>query len=211
MRTNLRALSVALVGIGCAAGLSQTGLAATRDAWRGLETEIAASYVQPVGQVAELAVIKHNAEQGDARAQYLLGRKYENGVSGPENYAKAARWYRRAAEQEFAPAQYSLGRLYAAGDGVRPDYAEALRWFRRAAALEYALAQNRIGVMYEKGLGVALDAVEAYKWYSLAAAADRNVFALANRARLARRLTSEQIADGERRAELARTQFSLRP
>jgi TPR repeat protein len=90
--------------------------------------------------------------------------------------------------------------MYAAGSGVRQDYAEAIRWFQKAAAQDYALAQNRLGVMYEKGQGVPKDSVEGYKWYFLAARQNENVFAVANCEVLSRRMTPEQIVDGQTRA-----------
>jgi len=138
--------------------------------------------------------------QSDANSQYLLARKYESGDGVRENPVKAVALYRKAADQGHAAAQYSLGRMYAAGSGVRQDYAEALRWFQKAAAQNYALAQNRIGVMYERGQGVAQDSVEAYKWYFLASRRNENVFAVANCEVLSRRMTSDQIAEGQRHA-----------
>ncbi len=58
--------------------------------------------------------IQRAAGQGVASAQYVLGSMYAQGRGVPQNYAEAARWYRKAAEQEIAGAQSSLGALYAA-------------------------------------------------------------------------------------------------
>lgn len=146
------------------------------------------------------ALCAESGKPTSARDQYLAARDYENGVEHSENPKQAAAFYRQAAEQGYAPAQYSLGRLYVAGSGVHQDYAEGLRWFQKAAAQNYALAQNRLGVMYEKGQGVPKDQLEAYKWYFLASRANENVFAVANCELLSRRLTSDQIAEGQRRA-----------
>ncbi len=44
---------------------------------------------------------------------------YENGRGVAQDYAEAARWYRKAAEQGDAGAQHNLGLLYAKGVGVR--------------------------------------------------------------------------------------------
>ena len=44
--------------------------------------------------------LRQAAEQGDAAAQYTLGRLYELGRGVPKDEAKAAHWYRKAAEQE---------------------------------------------------------------------------------------------------------------
>ena len=44
------------------------------------------------------------AEQGDADAQLRLGEMYVRGEDVPQDYAKAAHWFRRAAEQGHATA-----------------------------------------------------------------------------------------------------------
>ena len=149
---------------------------------------------------SDVTAIKSKAKQGDARAQYLLGRIYETGEGVRENFVKAAKWYRKAAEQNSVQAQYRLGRLYASGLGVRQSYAEAIQCFRKAAAQGHIPAKNRLGVMYERGEGVEQDVVEAYKWFTLAAADNQHLFGVANREVLARRLTAEQMAEGDRRA-----------
>jgi len=155
----------------------------------------------------QLCSVTGFAEPGgnpEAKTQYLLARKYENGDGVRENPVRAADLYRKVADQGHAAAQYSLGRMYAAGSGVRQDYAEAVRWFQKAAAQDYALAQNRLGVMYEKGEGLPKDPVEAYKWYFLASRQNENVFAVANCEVLSHRMTSDQIAEGQKRATATR-------
>ena len=54
------------------------------------------------------------AEQGDARAQEMLGYMYDLGEGVPENDGVAAAWYLRAANQGSADARINLGLLYAA-------------------------------------------------------------------------------------------------
>src|SRR5213594_3695158 len=88
---------------------------------------LAASLNALAAAASDFKAIKRTAEQGDAKAQYVLGRMYENGAGVGESCARAARWYRKAAEQNCAPAQYGLGRLYAAGEGVCQDYTEAIK------------------------------------------------------------------------------------
>jgi hypothetical protein len=80
----------------------------------------------------------------DADAQYNLGEMYKDGRGVPQDYAEAARWYRKAADQGIDWAQYNLGELYKDGRGVPQDYAEAARWFRKAADQGHADAQNWI-------------------------------------------------------------------
>ena len=73
------------------------------------------------------------AEQGDARAQFELGFRYEAGRGVPQDDAEAIRWYRAAADQGEAFAQNNLGMKYGQGRGVPQDDAEAIRWYRAAA------------------------------------------------------------------------------
>ena len=58
------------------------------------------------------------AEEGDAEAQYLLGRMYFAGKGVPKDHAESVKWYRRAAEQGNAEAQSKLGFMYHFGWGV---------------------------------------------------------------------------------------------
>ncbi len=109
------------------------------------------------------------AGQGDAGAQFNLGRMYYNGEGVPQDHAEAVRWYRRAAGQGHADAQHNLGTMYYNGEGVPRDYAEAVRWFRRAAGQGYAGAQFNLGLMYYNGEGVPQDHAEAVRWYRRAA------------------------------------------
>lgn len=108
-------------------------------------------------------------EQGDAEAQYRLGRRYEYGNGVEQDHAEASRLYGLAAEGGHADAQYSLGLLYALGRGVGRDRAEAARWFRLAAGQGHAGAQSSLGFAYETGGGVERDFSEAVRWYRIAA------------------------------------------
>lgn len=75
------------------------------------------------------------AEEGDARAQTMVGEIYERGLGGDPDYGAAAQWYRRAAEQGDARAQFNLGTLHEQGLGVPADRMEALNWYRLASGL----------------------------------------------------------------------------
>jgi TPR repeat protein len=109
------------------------------------------------------------ATQGDALAQYSLGRLYNNGTGVLQDDVEAAKWYRLAAEQGDAYAQNSLGVIYG-GEGVLQDDAEAVRWYRLSAEQGYALAQYNLALMYEYGEGVLQSNVMAHMWYNIASA-----------------------------------------
>ena len=117
----------------------------------------------------EIEELRLAAEQGDADAQYELGRMYNKGEGVPPDGQEAVRWLQLAAEQGNANAQNKLGVMYANGEGVSQDYQEAGRWFRLAAEQGNALAQNNLGRMYNKGEGMPQNYGEAARWYRLAA------------------------------------------
>ena len=110
------------------------------------------------------------AEQGDARAQVMLGFMYYAGQGVPQDHAEAVKWYRNAAEQGAAAGQFNLGTMYYEGKGVPQDYAEAAKWYRASAEQGEASAQTHLGIMYHDGRGVSQNYVLAHMWFNLAAA-----------------------------------------
>ena len=102
-------------------------------------------------------------------AQFVIGYMYQYGKGVPQDYAEAARWYRKAAEQGNAKSQHNLGYMYDKGQGVPQDYAEAVRWYRKAAEQGNAKSQHNLGYMYQYGQGVPQDYAEAMRWYRKAA------------------------------------------
>ncbi len=88
------------------------------------------------------------AEQGNARAQFLLGVLAKAGNGVPEDDREAMKWYKLAAEQGDVHAQTSLGNMYADGEGVPEDDREAVKWYRLAAeqGLGAAPAQFYLGL-----------------------------------------------------------------
>lgn len=81
-----------------------------------------------------VAGIVRSAEQGNARAQAVLGFMYEFGRRVPQDYILAAKWYVRAAEQGEPHGQHFLGLLYDKGQGVPEDSVESYKWLNLAAA-----------------------------------------------------------------------------
>ncbi len=121
-----------------------------------------------------------------------------------QDYAKAVKWYRRAAEQGYALAQFALGVQYREGKGVTQDYAEAVKWYRKAAEQGHASAQYSLGLMYVEGRAVPQDYVRAHMWFNLADSrsepgADQDR-AVKNRDIVAAKMTPAQIAEAQRLA-----------
>ena len=109
------------------------------------------------------------AEQGDSRAQSLLGLIYFEGRGVQRDEAEAMKWYRRAADQGDAEAQLKIGDMYFEGRGVPQDYSEAAQRYRLAADRGNAVAQYNLGISYARGDGEPQDNVLAHMWFNLAA------------------------------------------
>ena len=77
----------------------------------------------------DLKTVRTSASKGDPGAQEIMGERYEDGDGVPQDTAKAAKWYLRAAQQGNTKAQKALGDLYLKGGGAVPqDYAQAYFW-----------------------------------------------------------------------------------
>jgi TPR repeat protein len=84
------------------------------------------------------------ADEGNAEAQYKLGRMYEEGLGLPQDSKEAAKWYLKAAEKGNAQAQYKMGTLYTLGKGVPKDRLEAAKWLGKAAQQGYEPVKQQI-------------------------------------------------------------------
>jgi TPR repeat protein len=145
-----------------------------------------------------LELVRPLADQGDPRAQNLLGEMYDfgSGVSkdpdkAVELYtmaarqgfaesqfylgqkskepAEAAEWYLKAAQQGFPNAEDLLAALYASGGkGFPRDDAQAAYWWHQAADHGNEDAAGRLGAIYAAGRGVPKDLVQALMWLDLA-------------------------------------------
>jgi len=136
----------------------------------------------------------------DAMAEFRFGNQYHDGNGTKQNYAEAAKWYRKAAEQNVIPAEIALGIAYERGEGVTQDYAEAAKWYRKAALQGDGDAQKFIGLLYERGAGVSKDPVQAYAWYELAMQMYGHD-AVFEQTRLAKSMTQEQVEAAKKMAK----------
>jgi uncharacterized protein len=126
---------------------------------------------QPAAQQAIGAeALRERAKTGDVRAMRALAEAHYLGRGGVEqDFAEAARWYRKLAAQGEAGAQTTLGLMYARGWGLAPNLAEARRWWSLAAAQNDPGAQHNLGMVYLQGQGVTRDLPQALHWFQRAA------------------------------------------
>lgn len=161
------------------------------------QLELAAIYAKgegvPKDNAAAARWFLKAAEQGDANAQFILGQRYSKDV------AEAVKWFSKAAEQGHGEARMNLGGIYIAGKGVLKNSTEAAKWFLLSAEQGNPAAQCQIGRMHLTGAGVPKDDVEAYKWSNLASA-QGNMAAKKVLVFLEKRMTPEQIAEGQKRS-----------
>ena len=150
--------------------------------------------------VTVLDIASPLAEEGNAKAQNIMGWLYEFGLAVDQSYEEALKWYFLAAEAGHALAQHNLGFMYDEGRGVEQNYKEAEKWYRLAAEAGWPPSQNNLGHMYELGLGVIQSKHLGYMWYTFAA--EQGVeLAKENRDILAKSMTPSQITEAEELAK----------
>ncbi|MEI9915081.1 MAG: tetratricopeptide repeat protein [Methylovirgula sp.] len=71
-----------------------------------------------------------------------------------QDYAEAAKWYRKAARSGIDIRRCSLALFYAKGQGVKQDFAEAATWYRKAADKGDVAAEVNLASLYLRGEGV---------------------------------------------------------
>lgn len=91
--------------------------------------------------VAAARTAKPSAWRRSARADALLGFKYEHGLGVPQSFDVAVDLYLRSAERGDPTGQYLLGLMYDKGHGVPQDELLAHKWLNLAAA--HAQGRNR--------------------------------------------------------------------
>ena len=138
------------------------------------------------------------AEEGDRRAQTMLGIAFADAPVQQRNYELAAEWLNRAAAQDQRDAQWRLAGLYYRGRGVRRDLEEALFWYEEAARNGHIESRTTLGDMYRDGIGTPVDLVRAYQWYNLGAIESQK--ALEERDKLRRLIKPAQLLEAEMRS-----------
>lgn len=80
-----------------------------------------------------LRLVRPLAERGEARAQFVVGSFYQNGLGVSKDYQQAIYWYSSAAAQGEFYAQSMLGLMHEDGQGVPKDAQQAYFWYLLAA------------------------------------------------------------------------------
>ena len=164
---------VALSLAGCDEAPTKTEVAqspkpAQSEAAKSFATAYAA--IQREDYATALPILKELEAQGNASAQFYLGKMYLYGYGVERDYATALPILKELEAQGNATAQYNLGEMYRQGQGVAQDYKEAVRLYGLAAAQGDARAQWELGEMYIYGHGVERDGQEYVRLQDLSRA-----------------------------------------
>jgi TPR repeat protein len=107
---------------------------------------------------------KKSANQGDAEAQFALGKMYAAGRGVTQNITEAVRLFKLAAHQGHIEAQYYIGGLA----HTVQKYDDAIHWYTLAAKQGFAEAQSALGFIY--GEGEYKNLLVAYMWLNISVA-----------------------------------------
>ena len=149
-----------------------------------------------------------------AVAYFLLGRAFQTGEGVKQDSDKAFSFFLKAAELGHGEAQTLVGSFYSMGLSVKENQREAVKWYEKAAKQGDFKGFYMLGDCYKEGKGVPQNLIDAYKWYNLAATVGNvsanspltretllPLNALRIRNELAKQMTPEQLAEGQKRTE----------
>ena len=110
--------------------------------------------VTPVSaQNKNLDDIRHQAEAGDANAQFHLAETYMVGKDVAKDPAQGLAWLQKSADQGYFGAEYALAYMYLTGAAKLPkDPHKAADWFRKAAKQQNKASQDALATMLAQGL-----------------------------------------------------------
>ena len=148
-------------------------------------------YIQPK-QYERREWFRPKVEEGYTVDTILLEPYYLQGMGIQRDHYKAVKWYEMAAEQGVAASQFNLGL-------IAWDKKEQVKWLLLAAEQGHDTAQFNLALMYIIGDGVLQDYVQAHKWFNILAANESEV-ALRKRENIAKKMTTEQIAEAQKLA-----------
>ena len=156
----------------------------------------------PMNQAKAMSQLEGLARSGNLAGMYALAYFHENGFDLPSDPAKAFHWMMEAAQGGHVAAQLGVARYFWDGVGTEVDRGQARRWFdtaktnvtKDAGCDAHCLL---VGMLIE-GVGCERDLVQAYYWAMLTDRRFPRQVARSESRKLRRKMTKEQIREGER-------------
>jgi hypothetical protein len=132
--------------------------------------------VPNIGDTDPLLWYTQAAENGDAAAQYTLGKLYCKGILTDQNPFQASLWYAKASSAGSPFADYELAKMLERGIGLQKDETTARYLYQKSCEAFLKLEQEepnpavelKLAVLYEKGLTGETDQNAALHWRQLA-------------------------------------------
>lgn len=121
-------------------------------------------------QSIDISALERRALDGDAAAQFELGRAYFRGQGVAKNVPKAEDLLSRSAQAGNADAMVGLGFLSLSGEAGPEDETKAVQWFRKGAATGSLKAKFNLGLMLRQGKTIELSNEESLQLLHEAAA-----------------------------------------
>lgn len=118
---------------------------------------------------AALIYLTPLAENGSARAQYLLGLAYAEGAGVPCDYPKSVKLLQQAADQGLINAQEEIGICYARGQGLPQNDTTAITLLRQAADRGGEKARSFLWKLWQEERVKPESASEGRLWLKAAA------------------------------------------
>ena len=127
-----------------------------------------ASVAPPAPGAAPANKSSSEADPGDPATWLERAAQHIEGRGVPQDFAKAADAFTKAAELGSADGMFNLGVCYQNGDGRPKDAAKALHWFGKAADGGHAFGLFMLGQACRSGKGMPQDIVASNALMALA-------------------------------------------
>lgn len=112
----------------------------------------------PIGYARAVSRIRAQAEKGDPKAMFHMGKLHVLGIGIPQDMVSAVAWYEKAIERGEMRACCNLGWIYLYGFGViRANKKEAFRLLSLGAENGMYIANASLGLMFLTGDAVPVD------------------------------------------------------
>ncbi len=109
------------------------------------------------------------ARSGHIGAMNVYASLCVDGSDGPQDFAQAMLWWKKAADAGSGEAAFNVGVMYLEGEGVTADDREAVRWLRRSVDRGSLPAAARLGTMALMEKGGLTPGADCTQWLKIAA------------------------------------------
>ena len=124
------------------------------------------AWKKAMAEEAEMAVLRAQADGGDATAMRWLGYSYRDGLRGlKQDDTQAFTWFKRAADLKDVTSIAMCGNAYLQGQGVEKSFVRACSMFSVAAGMGSEQGCFVLGLANATGVGFDKDEQEATRWY----------------------------------------------